>query len=183
MVHSGVFDGYFVDKSNLASGLIWVGGGTQSTRTPPFTFVTLNFRAKSVQGTTALTFNHAETDIQGENGSVLGGVINGSVTMVPPPTATATPTVTQTPTVTPTPTMTHTPTRTPTPTATATPQLGALCVLAFEDGNGNLRRDAGERLLAGAVITIADAQVLPLRRYTTNGVNEPKCFAFPAGTY
>ncbi len=116
ITNSGVFDSYFVNKSNLAAGLIWVGGGTYSTRTPPFTFFTLSVRAKSVPGTTALVFNTAETDVQGVNGSVRGSLINGSVEIRPAPTPTQTPTVTPTPTPTRTPTVTFTPTPTRTPT-------------------------------------------------------------------
>jgi len=80
-----------------------------------------------------------------------------------------------TPTATPTPTSTATPTLTP--TLTPTPTTGAICVLAFEDLNGNGARDLGEGLLAGVVITVTDAigQVVD-EPYTTDGVSEPYCF-------
>ena len=201
VIHSGIFDAYFVDQSNLAAGLIWFGGGTFATRTPSFTFVTLQMRAKNATGTTVMQFNPAETSVQGEAGAVTGSLINGSVTISLPPTSTPTatpsntatvtrtPTRTNTPTITPTPTNTHTPTITPTPsntptaTHTPTPKPGNLCVLAFEDGNGNLVRDAGEALLAGAGIAVRDVNLAPVTQYTTDGVHEPKCFSLPPATY
>ena len=253
VTNSGVFDSYFVNQSNLAAGLIWVGGGTYSTRTPPFTFFTLSVRAKSVPGTTTLAFNPAETDVQGVSGSVRGSLINGSVEIRPvptstptstpsqtptvtltptqtrtptitptptstpsqtptatlaptqtqtptiaptltstpsqTPTATLTPTQTRTPTITPTPTQTHTPTITPTPsntptaTSTPTPEPGQLCVLAFDDLNGNWLRDTGELLLSGARITIRDVAFVQVAQHTTDGIREPKCFALAPGAH
>jgi hypothetical protein len=234
VVHSGVFQGYFFDNSNLPAGLIWFAGGAPPgpghAVSPPFTFVTLYMRAKSTTGTTTLAFNPAETDVQREGGgSVLGNLINGTVIINPPPTDTPTPTPTRTPTVTNTPTNTpthtrtptatitptpsntptpthsptvtntptptHTPTRTSTPTvtptpshtptatSTPTPRPGNLCVYVFDDLNGNLVRDAGEPLLAGAEITVWDATMAPVAQYTTDGVHEPQCFALPPGLY
>ncbi len=124
VVNSGVFQGYFTDNSNLGGGLIWFGGGASPgpghAVPPPFTFVTLRMRAKSITGPTSLTFNPAETDVQKEGGgSVVGSLVNGSVQINPAPTDTPTPTRTNTPTITPTPTAT--PTSTPTATNTATP--------------------------------------------------------------
>ncbi len=121
---SGVFKGYFIDKSNLGGGLIWFGGGAPlglgNAVPPPFTFVTLHMRAKSITGPTSLTFNPAETDVQKEGGgSVVGALVNGSVQINPAPTDTPTPTPTKT--HTPTPTKTHTPTATRTNTPTHTP--------------------------------------------------------------
>lgn len=182
VVHSGVFDSYFVDQSNLAAGLVWFGGGTFGSRTPPFTFVTLNFRARGVTGTTQLQFNATETDIQGIGGSVLGGLSVGTINIVPLSTPTATPTRTATSSVTPTPSVTFTPSATPTRTATPTPAPGQLCVMAFDDENGNLVREPGERLLADAIIAVRTPDMCLLHRVTTDG-STPRCLLLPAGTY
>jgi hypothetical protein len=96
-----------------------------------------------------------------------------------PPTATPTntPTITPTPTNTPTATPVHTATATPTntPTATPVPLTGSVCVLSFDDRNGNRVRDPGEPLLPYAVFTLSDAHHV-LGTYSTNGLNEPYCF-------
>ena len=97
-----------------------------------------------------------------------------------PPTATAvetaTPTATLTSTPTSTPVNTPTPTMTPTPTWTPTPVTGVICVLAFDDRDGSRFRESGEPLLPYAVFTLSDAQHT-LGTYSTNGLNEPFCFA------
>ena len=101
-----------------------------------------------------------------------------TATPVPPtPTPTETPTITPTPTHTPTPTPVHTATPTPThtPTVTPTPVTGSVCVLSFDDRNGNRLRDPGEPLLPYAVFTLSDAQHV-VDTYSTNGLNEPYCF-------
>lgn len=195
VAHSGVFDAYFIDNSNLPAGLIWFGGGTFGTRTPPFTFATLTFRARDRLGSTNLVFNPAETDVQGESGSVRGSLINGTVNIQPPPTSTNTPTpsntptatltpsITPTPTNTPTPTVTPTPSNTPTPTHTPTPLPGELCVVAFEDLDGDLLPGAGEAMLPGAQIVVQSQAMQPLIAYTTDGVHEPKCWPLPPGNY
>jgi hypothetical protein len=94
------------------------------------------------------------------------------------PTITPTPTETATPTVTPTstPVNTPTPTITPTPTFTPTPMTGSICVLTFDDRNGNRFRDPGEPLLPYAVFTLSDAHHV-VGTYSTNGLNEPYCFS------
>jgi hypothetical protein len=99
-------------------------------------------------------------------------------TPVPPtPTPTDTPTITPTPTntATPTPVHTATPTPTDTPTVTPTPMTGSVCVLSFDDRNGNRLRDPGEPLLPYAVFTLSDAHHV-VGTYSTNGLNEPHCF-------
>ncbi|UCC65380.1 MAG: hypothetical protein JSV36_10190 [Anaerolineae bacterium] len=80
----------------------------------------------------------------------------------PPPTR---------PTSTPTPK----PTPTPWPTFTPTPVTGTICVMAFEDHNGNGVQDPADGRLPGALITISNAQGV-VDEYITNGFDEPHCF-------
>ena len=80
----------------------------------------------------------------------------------PPPTR---------PTSTPTPK----PTPTPWPTFTPTPVTGTICVLAFEDHNGNGVQDPADGRLPGALITVSNAQGV-VDEYITNGFDEPHCF-------
>ncbi len=105
------------------------------------------------------------------------------VTIVPPtPVATNTRRPTNTPAHTSTPTNTPVPSETPTltpslvPSATPTPVPGVVRVLAFEDRNGDGKRDEGEVLLAGAQIALLNAQRTPLATHTTDGVSEPYAF-------
>jgi hypothetical protein len=97
--------------------------------------------------------------------------------VLPTATPTNTPTITPTPTNTPTatPVNTATPTPTNTPTVTPVPLTGAVCVLSFDDRNGNRIRDPGEPLLPYAVFTLSDAHHV-IGTYSTNGLNEPYCF-------
>jgi hypothetical protein len=169
------------------TGLVKYGAGyTQGSLAAPFILFQVRFKALAVTGGTPLTLVAGKTNVIDANGNVItGSLINGTLVINPRPTATPsnTPTITPTPTVTPTPTITPTPTNTPTATNTPTPQPGSLCVLAFNDLNGNLGRDAGEPLLANALIVIRDLAMTPLVQYTTDGVHEPKCYAFPPGGY
>jgi hypothetical protein len=98
-------------------------------------------------------------------------------TPVNTPTITPTPTDTPIPTNTPTPTPVNTPTPTPTetPTVTPTPVSGSICVLSYDDRNGNRLRDPGEPLLPYAVLTLSDPHHV-VGTYSTNGLNEPFCF-------
>ena len=100
------------------------------------------------------------------------------VVSLPTPTPrppTPTPKPTSTPTITPTPTATPTPTKVPTPTATPTPPLGAICVLAYHDRDGNGSRGPDEELLAGAVFTVSDERGV-VASHTSDGIHEPYCF-------
>lgn len=81
---SGALGSYFADQSELANGKIWFGGGSFTPLTPPFTFATLTFKAKQALVTTPLGFNWAETALEGTYGSVLGGVLDGQVTISSP---------------------------------------------------------------------------------------------------
>jgi len=122
-------------------------------------------------------------------------------TPTPTKTPTSTPTATPTPTVTPggptfTPTSTPTSTSTPTPTITpggptftptstptATP-IGGLCVLAFNDLNGDGVFQPGwlEYPLAGALITVTNLSGTLVATRTTNAT-EPYCFFLEPGVY
>jgi hypothetical protein len=62
---------------------------------------------------------------------------------------------------------------TPTPTPPTSP--GTICALVYDDANGNLTRDPGESLLAGAVIILTSTNQVTLT-YTTDGIHEPHCF-------
>jgi hypothetical protein len=60
---------------------------------------------------------------------------------------------------------------------------GSICVSAFDDANGNGLRDAGEGLLAGAMLEVLQGNQ-PVGEYQTVGEGEPYCFAeLAAGTY
>jgi hypothetical protein len=173
------------------TGLVKYGAGyTQGSLAAPFILFQVRFKALAVTGGTSLTLVAGKTNVIDANGNVItGSLINGTLVINPQPTATPTftpsntPTITPTPTVTPTPTITPTPTNTPTATNTPTPLPGSLCVLAFNDLNGNLLRDVGEELLANALIVIRDLVMTPLAQYITDGVHEPKCYAFPPSGY
>lgn len=80
----------------------------------------------------------------------------------PPPTR---------PTSTPTPK----PTPTPWPTFTPTPVTGTICVVAFEDHNGNGVQDPADGRLSGALITVSNERGI-VAEYLTNGFDEPHCF-------
>jgi hypothetical protein len=101
-----------------------------------------------------------------------------STPVLPTATPTNTPTITPTPTNTATPTPVHTATPLPThtPTPTPVPVTGSLCVLSYDDRNGNRFRDPGEPLLPYAVFTLSDAHHV-IGNYSTNGLNEPYCFS------
>jgi hypothetical protein len=80
---------------------------------------------------------------------------------------------TGTATQTPTPTSTYTRTVTPTPTTPAS--TGSLCVLVYNDGNGNRLRDPDEGLLSGAIVTVTTAGGALVGVRFTDGT-EPYCF-------
>jgi LysM repeat protein len=113
------------------------------------------------------------------------------------PAATATPTVDpNVPTADPNATATS---ETTIPTATAdaaadetqvavvteAAATGTVCVLLWNDANGNGVRDAQEGYLPGGQLTVVDiATGAPVDSYTTDGVNEPHCFEdLPVGQY
>jgi SdrD B-like domain len=100
----------------------------------------------------------------------------------PRPTATLVP-PTAAPTDVPVTATVAPPTEVPTQAQTATPDTrpGSICVVSFEDTNGNGSSDAGEKLIAGSVVKLLG---LTQATYTTDGANEPYCFAnLPAGPY
>jgi hypothetical protein len=95
-----------------------------------------------------------------------------------------TPRPTNTPTITPTPTETPTPTITPTATATPTPLPVSVCVAVYEDRNSSGQREEGEALVAGAIVSLLDANRFELESHSTDGVSEPYCFhGLDAGLY
>ena len=81
---------------------------------------------------------------------------------------------------------------TPVPAVTATPQgpppspvptTGQICVLAYNDRNGDLQQGSDENLLPGVVFALSDTSG-PKDPYTTDGVSEPYCFTnLPPGSY
>ncbi|MCS7060967.1 MAG: LysM peptidoglycan-binding domain-containing protein [Anaerolineae bacterium] len=67
--------------------------------------------------------------------------------------------------------------------ATATSSVGALCVQAYFDNNGNGLRDAGEDLTPGIVFNVTSGGESK-GSYTSDGVSEPYCFGnLAAGAY
>jgi len=95
-------------------------------------------------------------------------------THMPPATPIAVLSVT--PAATPTATPSMTPSATPTTTPIATPATGSICVLVYNDLNGNGLLDLSEPLLAGATITITNYSGAFVGVYTTDVVHEPYCF-------
>jgi LysM repeat protein len=69
--------------------------------------------------------------------------------------------------------------------ATEAVGTGTVCALLYNDENGNGVRDSAEALLAGGQLTVVDiATGAPVQAYTTDGINEPHCFAeLPEGQY
>ncbi len=63
----------------------------------------------------------------------------------------------------------------PTAAPPPTPTTGQICVLAYNDRNGDREQGTDENLLAGVVFTLSDASG-PRESYTTDGVSEPHCF-------
>ena len=87
------------------------------------------------------------------------------------------------PSTPPTSTPRPTPTYTPWPTFTPTPVTGAICVVTFEDHNGNGVQDPADGRLSGALITVSDERGI-VAEYLTTGFDEPYCFrGLPPGHY
>jgi hypothetical protein len=70
----------------------------------------------------------------------------------------------------------------PTATPTPRPQTGDVCLAAYEDGNQNGQRDAGEPLKSSVAFSIYDGQQV-LVNYVTDGSSEPYCIALGSGNY
>lgn len=64
---------------------------------------------------------------------------------------------------------------TPEPMTVSDP-VSAICISAFNDENGDGRRDDGEGLLSDAVFTISHTGGT-VATYVSDGISEPKCFA------
>jgi LysM repeat protein len=122
----------------------------------------------------------------------VGQVINVSG-QAPTPAATSAPTAAPQPSPTPAPSATPLPAATaaaadtpasPTATPLAVAAASGLCVQAFDDLNNNLVRDADEPLVAGAAFDVTSVDGKTSADYTTNGTQEPYCFAnLPDGRY
>jgi hypothetical protein len=174
-----------------SANIVW--GGEQN---PLDTWVLHTVETTARSGTITV-FTHSappyptkHNDVYWDNASLVVTAAAAPPTNTPRPyrpptnTPTMTPTVTNTPTVTPTPTNTATPTPvntatptpTNTPTVTPTPITGSVCVLSYDDRNGNRFRDPGEPLLPYAVFSLSDAHHV-VSTYSTNGLSEPFCFA------
>jgi LysM repeat protein len=110
-----------------------------------------------------------------------------------------TPAATRAPTAVPQPSPTLAPSATPTPAVTATSAAAStsptatplvvaatsgLCVQAFDDLNNNLVREVDEPLVAGVDFDVTSVDGQTSANYTTNGTQEPYCFAnLPDGRY
>jgi len=117
----------------------------------------------------------------------VGQVINVSG-QAPTPAATAVPTVALPSTPTPAPSATPATTAVTTTSPTATPMAIAatsgLCVQAFDDLNNNLTREANEPLVSSVVFDVKSLDGTTAVNYTTDGKQEPHCFAnLPDGRY
>jgi len=64
-------------------------------------------------------------------------------------------------------------------------EVGTVCVMVYNDENGNALREPSEGILAGGNIALVDTGTgAPVQNYTTDGINEPHCFQnFPVGAY
>jgi len=106
-------------------------------------------------------------------------------TFTPAPALTPTPTSTLTATETPTATVAPTPVETPTPMATTTPTVttGTVCVLVYEDKDGNGFQDSDEGPLSKACIIVFDSTYNIVAH--NDGVEPPPyCFdGLPPGDY
>ena len=143
-------------------------------------WVQLTVQAKATGGTvTAFLRGDAEWPVV-HNDAYFDDACLTYVAPTPVPTSrprpTNTPTDTPTPTITPEPTHTPTTTPSPSPSPTQTPVAGVIRVLAFDDRNGDGLRDAGEKLLAGARIEVANVQRTPVASHVTDGSSEPYAF-------
>lgn len=88
--------------------------------------------------------------------------------------------------ITPQPTPTQNPNLTPTPllpTPTPFSGNGQVCVLLFNDVNGNTMREEGEQPLAGGAVSITERQGKVSRTSTTAAGADPVCEEVPEGDY
>jgi murein DD-endopeptidase MepM/ murein hydrolase activator NlpD len=93
------------------------------------------------------------------------------------------PAVTPTPVLNPTQAATLAPIPTVSASTSASTPLG-LCLLAFDDVNGNGTRDSGEGLTAGVKFEVKSADGQSVATYTSDGVKEPDCLTnLPDGRY
>ena len=77
-----------------------------------------------------------------------------------------------------------TPTPTEAPTATPASAAGGLCLIAFDDDNGDGRRDSDEPPVAGVLFEVIDGNGNSLARNTSAASDEPYCLSdLAAGRY
>lgn len=87
-------------------------------------------------------------------------------------------------TIAPTPTTNPNITSTPLlPTPTPFKGNGKICVLLYNDANGDAVRDASETSLAGGAVSIADRQGKVSKTDTTTDSADPLCNEVPEGEY
>ena len=174
--------GALITVTNLS--LIEVGHYQTDGVNEPYCFTGLPEANYNVEEQNPPDYECSTTDdVQGvylpEEGGVLvefGDWTAATPTPSSTPTATATSPLTPTATSTPTLTSTPTPTLTSTPTPTSIAPEEAICVLVYEDLNGDgSRQEEEESLLAGAMITVTHFISGVLGTHLTDGMSEPWC--------
>ncbi len=70
------------------------------------------------------------------------------------------------------------------PTPSPQPGMGVICVLVFDDINGDAFRQEDEAAIAGGAVSITDRSGSVSRTATTTGAEDPSCFEnLPEGDY
>ncbi|MEK9163639.1 MAG: LysM peptidoglycan-binding domain-containing protein, partial [Chloroflexota bacterium] len=124
-----------------------------------------------------IAFYHKVTvdGIKQLNGLTSNSILPGQKLLIAVVTVQPTPTVTPQMTATPsnTPELVRLPTQTPRAVAVV-PNHGQLCVIAYNDANGNARNDS-EPSLPNVRVTLSDGNK-PLDGYVTTATDKPRCF-------
>ena len=90
-----------------------------------------------------------------------------------PPSTTPTPPVSPSATTMPSPTVLASPTALPSPTATGPANQRQVCVVAFQDQDGDGLRGIDERFLAGVILRLTHLPSGVFDTWTTDGANDP----------